>query len=105
MTSDRPGVELSVCESCHAGYFPHRLICPNCGAGAWRLERERCGTVEETTTVHRRVGSDSAPSVLATIRLDGGQRVVAGLTQSLPRGSRVALTQTGGLVSASVKQP
>jgi uncharacterized OB-fold protein len=105
VTSDRPGVELSVCESCHAGYFPHRLICPNCGAGAWRLERERCGTVEETTTVHRRVGADSAPSVLATIRLDGGQRVVARLTQSLPRGSRVALTQTGGLVSASVKQP
>jgi hypothetical protein len=44
-------------------------------------------------------GSDPA------IRLDGGQRVVAGLTQTLPRGSRVVLTQTGGSLSAAVKQP
>jgi uncharacterized OB-fold protein len=105
VTPDPAGVELSICESCHAGYFPHRLICPNCGACAWRLAREGWGIVEETTTVHRRVGADCAPTALATIRLDGGQRVVAGLTQTLPRGSRVALTQTEGSVWASVKQP
>jgi hypothetical protein len=104
--SKRAGVELWVCESCHAGYFPRRLICHRCGAASWRPERALEGTVEETTTVRRRVGSgaDAAPAVLGTIRLDGGQRVVAALGHAVASGSRVKLTQSGGSLTAAVKQ-
>lgn len=102
--SDRAGVELWVCQCCHTGYFPRRLICHRCGASSWRPETALEGTVEETTTVRRRVGADSDPSVMGTIRLDGGQRVVAALAETLPSGSRVQLAQSGGSLSATLNQ-
>ncbi len=98
------GVELWVCQSCHTGYFPRRLICHRCGAASWRAERVLHGTVEETTTVRRRVGVDAEPAVLGTIRLDGGQHVVASLGHTVAPGSRVELTQSGGSMSASLNQ-
>jgi uncharacterized protein len=102
--SDAAGVQLWVCQSCHTGYFPRRLICHRCGAAWWRPETALDGTVEETTTVRRRVGADSDLAVLGTIRLDGGQRVVAALAQTLAPGSRVELAQSGGSLSAALKQ-
>ena len=102
--SEEVGVELWVCQSCHTGYFPRRLICHRCGAASWRAERVRQGTVEETTTVRRRVGVDAEPAVLGTIRLDGGQRVVAALGHTLASGARVELTQSGGSLSAALNQ-
>jgi uncharacterized OB-fold protein len=63
------------------------------------------GTVEEVTTVSRAIGSRSDPIVLATIRLETGQRVIATLPEVAPRDSPVILTQQEGAVRALRQRP
>jgi hypothetical protein len=57
--------------------------------------------VEEATCVRHAVGTaEERPRILATVRLPGGQRVVAGLESELPRGSPVELREADGAVLA-----
>lgn len=96
------GVSLSACTECGSAFFPDRLLCPHCGAGSWTAFCVTVGTVEEVTALHRAIGARGDPVVLATIRLDTGQRIIASLPEVVPRHSRVTLTQHQGAVSAQL---
>jgi uncharacterized OB-fold protein len=96
------GVSLGLCTRCGASYFPRRLMCARCGSIAWEHAVAREGVVEEVTTVHRRIGGSlPEPVVLATVRLAGGQRIVARLNGSLARETPVLLHEQGGAVRAA----
>lgn len=91
-TGDR-GVRISVCDSCGAGFFPLRLLCPRCGGSEWTPRLVAGGTVRETTIVRRSVGGPAGEVWLATVRLDTGQHVVARLDRPVAEGERVDLRQ------------
>jgi uncharacterized OB-fold protein len=85
-------MELTLCLGCNAAFFPARLICPRCGAARWAQVDAGVGVVEDVTMVRRAVGdAREHPPTLATVRLPGGQRVIAGLPRPLASGSQVAL--------------
>lgn len=39
-------LEIPVCEACGRAVFPDRLLCPACGARAWRREPVATGVLE-----------------------------------------------------------
>lgn len=39
-------LEIPVCEACGRAVFPERLLCPACGARAWRREPVASGVLE-----------------------------------------------------------
>ena len=85
-------ISLSVCRTCGRRLFPLRLLCPACGGASWSREPAGPGTVEEVTTVRHAVGADGDVSVsLASVRLDAGPVVVAGVDADVLRGDRVEL--------------
>jgi uncharacterized OB-fold protein len=85
-------VSVSVCRTCGGRLFPPRLLCPACGGASWSSEPAGPGTVEEVTTVRHAVGADSDVSVsLASVRLDAGPVVVAGVDAHALPGDRVEL--------------
>jgi uncharacterized protein len=85
-------VSVSVCRTCGRRLFPPRLLCPACGGASWSREQAGSGTVEEVTTVHHAVGAEGGVSVsLASVRLDAGPVVVAGVDTQARPGDRVEL--------------
>jgi uncharacterized OB-fold protein len=76
-------------------------LCPVCGGRDWDVARIREGVVEEVTTVQRAAGRGAVEArAIATVRLPGGQRVIAALDRALPPDTPVTLAETGGAVRA-----
>ncbi|TLM87084.1 Zn-ribbon domain-containing OB-fold protein [Pseudarthrobacter sp. NamE5] len=74
------------CRNCRSLLFPARLFCPVCGEDSFSTVAAEDGTVEQTTTL-------SDGTVLATLGINGGLRLIARLTGSAPEpGQRVPLT-------------
>jgi uncharacterized protein len=63
------------CRNCRSRLFPDRLFCPVCGGDSFSAVAAGQGTVEQTTTL-------PDGTVLATVSLDGGLRLIARLTGS-----------------------
>lgn len=84
---------VSVCRACGRTLFPSRVLCPGCGGASWRREPAEEGVVEEVTVAGDAGG---APVRLATVRLDSGPVVVAGLGDELGPGARVQLVAVAG---------
>ena len=76
--------------------FPPRLLCPSCHGGSWGAEPGGSGTVEEMT---------AQPVPLATVRLDSGPVVVAGVEGQVGSGDRVELSAVDGAPVARPEQP
>ena len=93
----KPGIPLTRCVDCGAGYFPARLICPRCGNANWRQDEVREGVVEQTTIVRHAAGqADWKPRHIASVRTSDGQLIVAGLEEPLPEATKVALFDNDG---------
>ena len=93
----KPGVPLTRCTACNAGFFPARLVCPKCGNASFRDDVVNEGVIEQTTIVHRATGNaDWKPRHIASIRTADGQLIVAGLEEPLPNATRVALFDQEG---------
>ena len=91
------GLPLARCTVCNAGYFPPRLICPQCGSAAWRDDTVNEGVVEQSTIVHHAAGNaEWKPRHIASIRTSEGQLIVAGLEEPLPNATRVTLFDQEG---------
>jgi uncharacterized OB-fold protein len=97
----KPGLPLTRCQNCGAGYYPPRLICAKCGAADWRADEVREGVVEQSTVVRVAAGRpDWQPRHIASVRTTDGQLIVAGLEEPLPDATRVALFDRDGAPSA-----
>lgn len=68
-------VSIQECAACQARLFPVRLFCPVCGGDTFREVEVGSGTVEVSSTL-------ADGTVLATLTLDGGTRVIARLSGS-----------------------
>lgn len=83
---------IQECLTCEARLFPSRLFCPECGGDAFLSVAVDHGTVEATTSL-------ADGTVLATLRIDGGPRVIGRLTASgVAAGTAVPLTNSNATV-------
>jgi uncharacterized OB-fold protein len=93
----KPGVPLTRCVACGAGFFPARLICPRCGGAEWHTDAVCDGVVEQTTTVRHAAGhKEWQPRHIASVRTSDGQLIVAGLEELLEQATRVTLFDRDG---------
>lgn len=95
-TPQSPGVTISRCGACGAGFFPTRLLCPSCGANAMKPDKVNEAVIEETTVVRHNAGQANwQPRHLATVRTAEGQMMVVGIEAATPRGTKVKLFEQG----------
>lgn len=93
----KPGIPLTRCINCGAGYFPARLICAKCGEADWRDDTVGEGVVEQSTIVRVAAGqADWTPRHIASVRTVDGQLIVVGLEEPLPNATKVALFDRDG---------
>jgi uncharacterized OB-fold protein len=98
-------VSVSVCRTCGLRLFPPRLLCPACGGASWSREPAGSGTVEEGTTVRHAVGAaGDVPVSLASVRLDAGPVVVAGVDAQARPGDRVEVTDADRVWARRVRR-
>ncbi|MDR6385238.1 Zn-ribbon domain-containing OB-fold protein [Paraburkholderia caribensis] len=80
------------CKQCGSTVFPARYFCFECGGAGWLERAAERGTVDEFTTVRRRVGAqDGADVLLASVTTDVGPIVIARLDRAVRVGDDVGL--------------
>jgi len=91
------GLTAWKCAECGAVYFPERYLCAACGGDNIVNTTVNGGVVEDVTTVHHVIGQpDWQPRPIATVEIDGGARILAGLLDDAGPGSRVELFEEEG---------
>jgi uncharacterized OB-fold protein len=94
------GARIAICERCGAAAHPGPLLCPRCGGRAFAEQIAAKGVLEEVTTVRHRVGSEGAPTVLGTVLLPLGVRIIVAVDSVTAPGTTVTLEQRGGAIRA-----
>lgn len=79
-------MKVFVCASCGRAVFPHRLLCPDCGAREWREETVERGALEAAAEREVRVGA---------VRTPLGPLAIARLESDAEAGADVRLDQDG----------
>lgn len=80
------------CKQCGSTVFPARYVCFECGGAEWRERVAERGTIDELTTVRRRVGAqDGSDVLLASVTTDAGPIVIARLERAVRAGDAVSL--------------
>ncbi|MCC8395817.1 zinc ribbon domain-containing protein [Paraburkholderia sp. MMS20-SJTR3] len=80
------------CNQCGSTVFPARYFCFECGGAEWHERVAESGTVNEWTTVRRRVGAQDGGDVLvASVTTDAGPVVIARLERPVRVGDEVSL--------------
>lgn len=80
------------CKQCGSTVFPARYLCFECGGAEWRERAAERGTIDELTTVRRRVGAqDGGDVLLASVTADAGPIVIARLERAMQAGDAVTL--------------
>ncbi|SAL51354.1 hypothetical protein AWB70_04187 [Caballeronia cordobensis] len=80
------------CKECGSTVFPARYVCFGCGGAEWRERVAERGTIDELTTVRRRIGAqDGSDVLLASVTTDAGPIVIARLERAMRAGDAVRL--------------
>jgi uncharacterized OB-fold protein len=91
------GLTAWKCQDCDAVYFPERYLCPACGGNQLATTTVSEGVVEDMTTVRHVIGQpDWQPRPIATVKIDGGARILAGVIDDAGPNDRVTLSQENG---------
>jgi uncharacterized OB-fold protein len=86
------GLTAWKCADCGAVYFPERYLCAACGGHDIGATTVKEGVVEDMTTVRHVIGQpDWQPRPIATVNIDGGARILAGLLDDTGPNDRVTL--------------
>lgn len=82
-------IAIQSCASCRTLHFPFRLLCPACGNDAFTSVEKTSGMIEEITAL-------SDGTVVGTVVVDDGPRVVARVDSGAAAGQSVRLTDRSG---------
>ncbi len=88
------GLTVWKCAGCGALYFPERYLCPACGGHVFDTTTVAEGVIEELTMVRHVIGQqDGTPKPIATVLIDGGARILAGVLDDAGPHDRVVLSE------------
>jgi len=95
----QPTLEMSRCESCHAGFLPRPGACPRCGSlEISGIALPPQGTVLAATELTAPATGWTSPHRLALVEIAEGIRLLAVVAGPLPAiGAAVTITSEGGL--------
>ena len=89
-----PGLSAWKCKTCGAVYFPERFLCAKCGGHAFETVTVAEGVIEDMTMVRHVLGQkDWQPKPIATVLIDGGARILAGVLDDSGPNDRVVLAE------------
>ena len=89
-----PGLNAWKCAECGAVYFPERYLCAKCGGHEFAIVNVAEGVIEDMTIVRHVLGqADWQPKPIATVLIDGGARILAGVLDDSGPNDRVALSE------------
>ena len=92
-----PGLTAWQCASCGVVYFPERYLCAACGGHTFETTTVAEGVIEDMTVVRHVIGQkDWKPTPIATVLIDGGARILAGVLDDAGPSDRVSLAQDEG---------
>ena len=87
-----PGLNAWKCKDCRAVYFPERFLCASCGGHTLETIIVEEGIIEDMTIVrHVLAQKDWQPKPIATVLIDGGARILAGVLDDSKANDRVSL--------------
>jgi uncharacterized OB-fold protein len=87
-----PGLNAWKCTDCGAVYFPERYLCAKCGGHTFETVNVAEGVIEDMTVVRHVLGqTDWQPKPIATVAIDGGARILAGVLDDSAPDERVQL--------------
>jgi len=86
-------LEIPVCEACGRAVFPQRLLCPACGARAWRRESVASGVLE--------AAADRGEVRVGVVRMPPGPLAIVRLVSDAQPGDEVMLSMDGEVPVAS----
>jgi len=88
------GLNAWKCADCGAVYFPERYMCAACGGHEIAPTTVAEGVIEDMTVVRHVLGQkDWQPKPIATVLIDGGARILAGVLDEAGPNDRVVLSQ------------
>ena len=91
------GLTAWKCRNCGAIYFPERYLCAACGGHDIVTTSVTEGIVEDMTVVRHVIGqADWQPRPIATVKIDSGARILAGLLDDAGPDDRVTLFEEDG---------
>jgi len=82
-------LEIPVCEACGRAVFPERLLCPACGARAWRREPVAAGVLE--------AASQRGEVRVGAVRTPLGPLVIARVVGDVQPGDEAPLSADGNV--------
>ena len=89
-----PGLNTWKCKTCGAVYFPERFLCAKCGGHVFETVTVAEGVIEDMTMVRHVLGQkDWQPKPIATVLIDGGARILAGVLDDSGPNDRVVLAE------------
>ncbi len=92
-----PGLTAWLCDGCGVVYFPERYLCAACGGHTFKTTTVSEGVIEDMTIVRHVIGQkDWEPTPIATVLIDGGARILAGVLDDAEPNDRVSLAQEEG---------
>ena len=80
-------LRVFVCGSCGRAVFPERLLCPDCGARAWREESVEFGVLEAV--------ADRGEVRVGAVRTPLGPLAIARVDSNAGEGGEVSLDEDG----------
>lgn len=98
------GVAIWRCARCGTGFFPQRLLCPNCHGHAFNEERAHEAIVEEVSVIRHMLGqADWQPRRIASVRTADGVLMTIGLRDGSEPGATVELFEEDGAPFGAAK--
>lgn len=88
-------VHVWECTACRRAAFPRPLCCPVCGGSEFIATAAESGVVEQVTRAPGR------PDAAATVRCDGGVRLLARVPADTGPGDRLLLTHNADVLGAA----
>ena len=102
--STNAGVTIWRCATCHAVFFPERLLCSRCHGSAFTQDRVHEGVIEEISTLRHMLGQENwQPRRIASVLTSKGPRMTVGLRDESGAGARVELFEENGAPLARAK--
>ena len=93
----KQGLDIWRCEGCGKAVFPERVLCPKCHGSDFSRDTAKTAKVEEISMIHHMIGQENwQKRRIASVAIDAGCRITAGLLDEAGIGDEIDLYEEDG---------